>query len=229
VKGTGWTACNRLNVGDMIRTEDGWVPVEEVHDTGDWEVVYNVRVSDHHTYFVGDEGWEWILWAHNAYTVIQDPNTNLYSAETEGPTPSWKFAAAADGTRFIFADRAKAVKNANYLNSRTPDPYEIAVRNSYGATVIQRNQWIFNDKQEVYTDIDFVTATDIFEVGSSLAGKNGQLIKMGTMAQLRGKKVTVIFDPDVCPETRWQTFEQQMIVKFGVGLFTFTPKRMAEL
>ena len=57
VKGNGWTACNRLNVGDMIRTEDGWVPVEEVWDTGDWEVVYNVRVSNHHTYFVGDEGW----------------------------------------------------------------------------------------------------------------------------------------------------------------------------
>ena len=67
VKGNGWTACNRLNVGDMIRTEDGWVPVEEVWDTGDWEVVYNARVSDHHTYFVGEEGWGWSVWAHNAY------------------------------------------------------------------------------------------------------------------------------------------------------------------
>ena len=26
VKGNGWTACNCLNVGDMIRTDDGWVP-----------------------------------------------------------------------------------------------------------------------------------------------------------------------------------------------------------
>jgi hypothetical protein len=61
-KDRGWTACNRLSVGDLIRTEDGWVAVEEVWDTGDWEVVYNVRVADHHTYFVGDEGWGW---AHN--------------------------------------------------------------------------------------------------------------------------------------------------------------------
>ena len=65
----GWTACSNLRPGDQIYTEDRWITVEEVHDTGDWEVVYNVRVSDHHTYFVGEEDWGWSLWAHNAYTL----------------------------------------------------------------------------------------------------------------------------------------------------------------
>ena len=62
----------------MIRTEDGWVSVEEVWDTGDWEVVYNVRVSDHHTYFVGEESWGWSIWAHNTYYYHA---TNAVAAE----------------------------------------------------------------------------------------------------------------------------------------------------
>jgi hypothetical protein len=28
--------------------------------------VYNLRVADHHTYFVGDEGWGFDVWVHNA-------------------------------------------------------------------------------------------------------------------------------------------------------------------
>ena len=34
-----------------------WVAVEEVLDTGEWEVVYNLRIADYHTYFVTD--WDW--------------------------------------------------------------------------------------------------------------------------------------------------------------------------
>jgi hypothetical protein len=39
--------------------------VSEVFDTGEYESVYNFRVADHHTYFVGDEGWGWRVWSHN--------------------------------------------------------------------------------------------------------------------------------------------------------------------
>jgi hypothetical protein len=98
-KNRGWTACQELRAGDTIRTEDGWVAVEEVWDTGDWEVVYNVRVGDHHTYFVGDEGWGWSLWAHNTYSItVQNVSggvvytvTNLdtnYSGQWHAPKAS---------------------------------------------------------------------------------------------------------------------------------------------
>jgi hypothetical protein len=36
-----------------------------VYVTGVLEVVYNLRVGEHHTYFVGDETWGWAAWAHN--------------------------------------------------------------------------------------------------------------------------------------------------------------------
>ncbi|MGL6077093.1 MAG: polymorphic toxin-type HINT domain-containing protein [Fimbriiglobus sp.] len=66
---SGWTACHELQVGDRLLTEDGsWVAVEGLRDTGSWERVYNLRVADDHTYFVGEEAWGFSAWAHNEYT-----------------------------------------------------------------------------------------------------------------------------------------------------------------
>jgi len=67
----GWVACRELAVGDALLCEDGtWVGVEGVRDTGRWEPVYNLRVADHHTYFVGTEEWGFSVWAHNAYQSL---------------------------------------------------------------------------------------------------------------------------------------------------------------
>jgi len=70
--GKGWTPAGSLKQGDRIATLSGeWVTVEELYDTGEWEPVYNLRVADWHTYFVGDEAWGWSAWAHNSYELIQ--------------------------------------------------------------------------------------------------------------------------------------------------------------
>ncbi len=63
----GWVACNRLQVGDRIALEDGWAEVEGLVDTGSWETVYNFRIADFHTYFVGCDEWGFSVWAHNQY------------------------------------------------------------------------------------------------------------------------------------------------------------------
>jgi len=55
VKDKGWTPLNQMKSGDAIWTEvSGWVTVEGVEDTGEWERVYNFRIAEFHTYFVGD-------------------------------------------------------------------------------------------------------------------------------------------------------------------------------
>jgi hypothetical protein len=65
-----WTRVDELHPGDRILTEAGeWKEVQEVFHTGEWEKVYNLRVADYHTYFVGEAGWGWCAWAHNAYRV----------------------------------------------------------------------------------------------------------------------------------------------------------------
>ncbi|MEM4725183.1 MAG: polymorphic toxin-type HINT domain-containing protein, partial [Candidatus Hadarchaeum sp.] len=67
VRGRGWTAARELRVGDALRSHDRqWLPVEGIRDTGREEVVYNCRVAEYHTYFVGDESWGFSVWAHNA-------------------------------------------------------------------------------------------------------------------------------------------------------------------
>ena len=59
----GWVPAGDLKPGDLLSTEDGqWVTVEEVYDAGEWETVYNLRVADYHTYFVGGEDWGFSVW-----------------------------------------------------------------------------------------------------------------------------------------------------------------------
>jgi hypothetical protein len=66
--GRGWVPVADLAAGDCLLTEAGdWQRVEEVYRTGDLEAVYNLRVAEHHTYFVGDADWGWAAWAHNSF------------------------------------------------------------------------------------------------------------------------------------------------------------------
>jgi hypothetical protein len=66
VDGQGWTAARDLVAGDRILGRDGeTATVEEVFATGVWETVYNFRVAEYHTYFIGGEHWGFALWAHN--------------------------------------------------------------------------------------------------------------------------------------------------------------------
>ena len=66
VAGRGWTEASELIAGDRLRSHDGrWVVVAGVRDAGEVAAVYNLRVAEDHTYFVGGEGWGFSVWAHN--------------------------------------------------------------------------------------------------------------------------------------------------------------------
>ena len=55
VEGRGWTAVKDLQPGALLRGHDGQLwPVETVTPTTELATVYNLRVADYHTYFVGD-------------------------------------------------------------------------------------------------------------------------------------------------------------------------------
>ena len=110
VKDRGWVTAGELKEGDLLAGEaDGrWLAVERLEDTGRLETVYNLRVQDYHTYFVGSEEWGFSVWAHNAscsageapgrpagYTRMQDyiPHLdNPATAATTRLTPEQAFA-----------------------------------------------------------------------------------------------------------------------------------------
>jgi hypothetical protein len=80
VVGKGWTAAQELQAGDVLVGHDQQrVAVVRVRVTGELATVYNLRVSNHHTYFVGRDEWGFSVWAHNAcITLYQEPSGNYH-------------------------------------------------------------------------------------------------------------------------------------------------------
>ena len=67
VENRGWTPASELNAGDWLLGQGNETScVLSIADTDDYGVVYNLSVADWHTYFVGNESWDWSIWAHNA-------------------------------------------------------------------------------------------------------------------------------------------------------------------
>src|SRR5262249_48441378 len=52
--GRGWVAAAELQIGDLLRMPEGsTATVTDLFANGDIEPVFNLRVADNHTYFVG--------------------------------------------------------------------------------------------------------------------------------------------------------------------------------
>ncbi|GEM_PF-2572599 len=54
-------------MGDLLVIGQGTlIPIESITSLDEITTVYNLRVADHHTYFVGGALWGWDVWVHNA-------------------------------------------------------------------------------------------------------------------------------------------------------------------
>ena len=63
IQGKGWRCAGELKAGDYLSSHDGqWVAVDAVSGIRDVATVYNLRVADHHTYFVGGREWGFSVW-----------------------------------------------------------------------------------------------------------------------------------------------------------------------
>jgi hypothetical protein len=66
----GWVRANELQQGDLlVGHDDKLTAVETITTTDRHETVYNIRVAEDHTYFVGREEWGFSVWVHNAYSI----------------------------------------------------------------------------------------------------------------------------------------------------------------
>ena len=71
VRDKGWTAAKAIEPGDELRSHDGqWIPLDSRYITDNIVTVYNMRVAEDHTYFVGSPLWGFTVWAHNM--CVQD-------------------------------------------------------------------------------------------------------------------------------------------------------------
>ena len=68
VEGRGWTSADELVEGDRLHTYEGdTVILGSVTPLPEMVPVYNLRVQEYHTYFVGSRLWGFAVWAHNSY------------------------------------------------------------------------------------------------------------------------------------------------------------------
>jgi hypothetical protein len=215
VEGKGWTKAFELQPGDRVLTSDGTtVAVEEVFDTGEWLPVYNLRVADHHTYFVGGDDWGWNAWAHNVYTVQhirrgRSDGPSLFSADDWNVFETNTVKASADrylrnasaSTIYSYAtlDAAKQAcvnQNTAEVKARTGTEEgaafeRLAQRRHPGVT--RAAEHILRMDGTAASEVDFQTATRLYECGTSFAGKTTQLKRLCIVARLRGMMVVGIY------------------------------------
>ena len=78
-----FVAAGELQVGEHLVGHDGkLVQIESIGSTGEVTTVYNLRVADFHTYFVGGGLWGFDVWVHNAsykQRIDQTPTNGTWS------------------------------------------------------------------------------------------------------------------------------------------------------
>jgi hypothetical protein len=69
--------AGELQVGDLLVSSQGTlIPIESITSLNEITTVYNLRVADHHTYFVGGALWGWDVWVHNAYKFTSNSDVS---------------------------------------------------------------------------------------------------------------------------------------------------------
>ena len=59
--------AGQIEIGETFQSHDGQlVKLEAIRDTGRVATVYNFRIADFHTYFVGGKEWGFSVWVHDA-------------------------------------------------------------------------------------------------------------------------------------------------------------------
>ena len=114
VQDQGWKKTCELEPGDQLVGHHGTLtPVEEITLTERTSAVYNLRVADDHTYFVGDASWGFSVWAHNTYSAKRMP---------DGTWGVWddvrkKYVSGSDDKIIGFADPTEAKRKAAIWNT----------------------------------------------------------------------------------------------------------------
>ena len=98
----GWVPARELQPGDLLLSDQGqWVAMEKVRDSKKFIKLYNLRVAEYHTYFVGGEDWGFSVWAHNAcvYQSIENDTVLYYGIADTGSTSTLSQRFNAAGVR----------------------------------------------------------------------------------------------------------------------------------
>jgi hypothetical protein len=102
--------ARELQVGDQLISHDGQLlRIDAIHSTLQIATVYNLRVADYHTYFVGCDEWGWSVWAHNVCTPEEVKQfANAYASKVAangGKTPKGLWTSIGNGRQFSQSEK----------------------------------------------------------------------------------------------------------------------------
>ena len=127
-----FVAAGELQVGEQLVGHDGkLVEIESIGSTGEVTTVYNLRVADFHTYFVGGGLWGFDVWVHNATYKVAPVSEATVSLRMVDGMSSVEFAKKARALQEL-GDQGRLVRAAN------PVARDRAVTNAYRQDMIRR-------------------------------------------------------------------------------------------
>lgn len=126
--------AGELEVGDQLVSSQGvLVPIESISNLNEITTVYNLRVADHHTYFVGGALWGWDVWVHNAYQInTRFRNGSKLMRGDEGDL--WYLPARLQTARQVKA-LAKADRYGSMLQTKVDE-----IASGFSTSSLTRNQ-----------------------------------------------------------------------------------------
>ncbi len=110
------------------------VAVASVCSTEAVATVYNLRVADHHTYFVGGTIWGWDVWVHNAGYVPDPVDVSAYVTQRQsGNGVNWNtINATLTGSQ---RSTIRRIARSQGLSIPTPNPHGAPGNSVHQATV----------------------------------------------------------------------------------------------
>ena len=146
-----FVAAGELQVGEQLVGHDGkLVEIESIGSTGEVTTVYNLRVADFHTYFVGGGLWGFDVWVHNASYrpgSIRDQIANLDDAIGGNPSALMRMVTS-DIKSFSIGGYAQARQTLKFARKGILDRVEFPLgggRNGdallRGGTAVEIKSW----------------------------------------------------------------------------------------
>jgi hypothetical protein len=155
-----WVDAGELCVGDVlvgVRGERS--EVESVEDQDRYETVYNLRIEDWHTYFVGEDGWS--VWAHNACALT------LHRVSAQGARTLLVGEGDFSYAR-VLAQRGQLDPALHTLvaTDMIQGGYRGQAASSHAAARQRNIQWLRERGFEVLDDVDATQLSQRFPQGS---------------------------------------------------------------
>ena len=179
-----WVSAGELLIGDVLVSHDGQeVIVEGIAPSGEWEAVYNLRVADWHTYFVGDVGWGWSVWAHNTYADFMKTVVDL-GVDSKLSLGSRRFRAGSRNPNGVDGD-LYALAHEHLASSEITPAFAQDLRQKFGNITNAQIEHAWSALKAEPTDVGATGATragtDSHKVFADADRASGLYDQVGTM------------------------------------------------